>query len=464
MKTYKITAEFLERLHNAMGNISQRELVTRTGIPQPRLSKLIGARGAGARMRIKSLEAEKLTEALGVSKAWLLAEDSQDFHRGLVRLGEFWARRGLSTPAGLLEFVWNYPVRQGAISPALREAISSWAAKESAILRGALGTAAEKPSLGVAIVTTELAMLAFGPAAEDRIAACTEWGRKRIQTDPPHQILDTVVNDPDSVPEKKTPDFRHSLAYGVILTRSGRLGDYVRGYVELALTKQKQHPSRGWYGESVITQSPVFTAIYAVELLHLVHEHRLMTDEKVSDELPSAIINGLQWLMQLRESDGLWPSGVLPNVAWDKLWASAWVLHRLGLLVGLHSEWRTCVEESFSQMINGLQSEATWWGTDSGRRYRVEARAAAAVRRMLLIHQLPQSCIVKSLTYLDAWSERAQRWANELLEDEMDVATAAFLVWSLVLDERELKELGTTVLEIEQPTKGKRHRTLPSGS
>jgi hypothetical protein len=64
---------------------------------------------------------------------------------------------GPEDPRSLLDFIWAYPLAG--------EAEASWAVKEGETLQGNLGTARERPALGVAIVTTELALLAFGDSA-----------------------------------------------------------------------------------------------------------------------------------------------------------------------------------------------------------------------------------------------------------------------------------------------------------
>lgn len=86
-----------------------------------------------------------------------------------------------------------------------------------------------------------------------------------------------------------------------------------------------------------------------------------------------------------------------------------------------------------------------WAGVDETQRYRVEARVAAAIRRAQSINGLSQRSIDAASRYIGAWTGRAEAWARSLSSGEVDLATAAFLVWSLT-PESDLGELGSETL------------------
>lgn len=343
-----------------------------------------------------------------------------------------------SAPARLLSFIWSYPLTG--------ENQASWAVKESAALMGDLGTAREMPGLGVAIVTTELALAAFGDAAGSRIDLCISWGVGHAESQPPYR-MQVVVREPihyEKVDVKL--DFRHTLAFAVILARTRKQHDYLKSHLRLAL--ENQGDDGGWPSDSVTTISPVFTAFYAVELLHLAFSDPDVPAE-IRNAIPAARTNGLNWLMKQRGSDGLWSSSVFRDCAWDRPFTAAWVLHRLSptASVGVKG-WRQCLDDATYAMIQQALSPQTWAASTEAQRQRVEARIAAAASRVRQMDGLSPRSLDAVRLYLGAWTERAQNWVNRVPSDEIDVGTAAFLVYAMVPDER-LPELGQEVLKLE---------------
>jgi hypothetical protein len=342
-------------------------------------------------------------------------------------------------PARLLSFVWTYPLSG--------ENEASWAVKESAVLIGKLGSAREQPALGVAIVTTELALASFGSAADSRIERCISWGVARAEREPPHRFLVEVRDPSDYEVERLKPDFRHTLAFGVILARARKHYSYLKSHLELVLARQEG--DGGWPPESAAATSPVFTAFYAVELLHLALSDPAIP-ERIRTAIPAARANGLRWLMEHRGPDGLWSSGVLRAFAWDGVFATAWVLHRLACTAEVPvAGWRHCLQEAMFVMIQHALEPQTWAGSTEAQRYRVEARVAAAVCRARRMSQLSARSREAARLYQGSWSARAANWVNQLPPEEMDVSTAAFLVWGLVSEEH-LPDLGRAVLSSER--------------
>jgi hypothetical protein len=338
-------------------------------------------------------------------------------------------------PLRMLSFVWTYPL--------MGENEASWAVKESAALMGNLGGARESPGLGVAIVTTELALRAFGDAAYSRIDRCIAWAVSRAEQSPPFRMRVEIREPINYEVEELRTDFRHTLAFGVILARTNRLPSYLEAHVRLVL--QDQCPDGGWPSGGASTSSPVFTTIYGLELLHLA-EANLALPEELRNGIPPARTRGIRHLMANRETTGLWSTSALRAYSWDPLLATAWVLHRLAGTAGLQIEgWRYCLDDALARMIGLALAPQTWATVPEAERYRVEARVAAAAHRACEIGQFSnRSCEAAGL-YLSSWKDRAVNWVNGLPTDEIDVGTAAFLVDALVPDSR-LSELGRLVI------------------
>lgn len=327
----------------------------------------------------------------------------------------------------MVSFVWSYPISG-------EESSASWAVKESAVLKGELGRAREEPGLGTAIVTTELATELFGSAANPRIDTCIDWWTAKAETMEPYRILARnrrAVTDEQAPP---TPDLRHTFAWAVLLARSGRYRSLVHAHLKLILSTQEAQG--GWPAEDgATTRSELFTALYAIECLHLLECHADDVPADLAVRIPESKSTGIQWLLkQLHANGGLWSSGVLREFAWDRVHASAWVLHRLAKTADAPVDgWRESLDKVLLIMLQHARDQRTWLGSDEDQQHRVEARIAAAVRRCKDATWVSASSRDFSEIYLGGWSGRAQRWLNRLdLQRQMDVATAAFLIGGIV--------------------------------
>lgn len=333
-------------------------------------------------------------------------------------------RRGMvPTPVRLLSLVWSYPLLPG-------ENQASWAVKESAVLQGNLGSARDEPGLGVAIVTTEVALAAFGRAADGRIDRCVTWGLQHAQQEPPYLVTAGVRDQSTWGVIEVKPDLRHTLAFGVILARTRRSPKHLDAYVGLAVARQREEDGE-WPAESVATTSPVFSALYAVELLHLAVSGDLVAPDLV-DPARKARDRGIGWLMRNRDECGMWSTGVLARFPWDRVVASSWVVHRLIQTASLRvNGWRECLESALLAVISGARDSGTWVGCSEAQRQRIEARAAAAVSRVRRLPGAPASVQEAARSYLAEWRDRALRWAKAVPDEELDIATAAFMVEAL---------------------------------
>ncbi len=338
-------------------------------------------------------------------------------------------------PNRLLSYLWSYPLRG--------EAEASWAVKESGVLRGYLGSAREQPSLGVAIVTSEIALAAFGESATSRLERCISWAIARAEPKPPHRML-VETRDPVTTRLIEVKhDLRHTLAFAVVLARARTHYSYLNLYVKLAVSLQRD--DGGFPPDGAITTSEVFTVFYAVELLHLATNDSSLP-AKLRSMAKVARDRGIQWLMR-RNTGGLWSTGVLTEFQWDGAVATAWVLHRLlpTWTVPVKA-WQRCLENSLVTMIQCAIDPKSWAGTPDLQRHRVEARIAAAASRAAALPPLSLRSRDAVRVYLGAWRERTEEWLTRLADDELDVGTVAFLIDSLV-PAGQLGATATTMLE-----------------
>jgi len=348
--------------------------------------------------------------SLGVLLATLLSYRNDRIRKGAPA----------SISVRLLSLIWSYPLGEGNQA--------SWAVKESAVLKGNLGSARDEPGLGVAIVTTELALTVFGEAANSRIDRCISWGVENAEKEPPYRVFGGL-RDKSSWATVEKPDIRHTLAFAVILARSRRYYTYLESYVRLAVELQRD--DGGWPEDSVVTVSPVFTAFYATELLHLA-----AADEQFSQASRRAASEGrdrgVEWRMKDCDADGLWSTGVLSSFGWDKILASAWVLHRLAQTADIEvAGWKGCLDRALLSIVRKASTTETWDNSSESQRQRVEARIAASVERGSRIKGLSLATSEASDLFLAAWKTKAVRWVTQLPPEELDVATAAFLLEGL---------------------------------
>jgi len=206
----------------------------------------------------------------------------------------------------LLRLVWDYPLRG-------REQ-RSWAVKESAVLLGKMATAQEHPGLGIAIITTEVASLAFGDAADTRIDSLVAWAVEQSEVGPPFRLLASVRDPIGYATIEVKPDVRHTFAFGIVLLRTGREQARTAEFVRLAL--QSQEENGGWLPADPKADSGVFVTLYGAELLCLAPQNPVLPREVLCD-VARARTRALEWLIRSREPDGLWSTGVFRDRPWD---------------------------------------------------------------------------------------------------------------------------------------------------
>lgn len=345
----------------------------------------------------------------------------------------------LHFPNSLIEFFWKYPTGDGNQA--------SWAVKESAVLRGRLDAARRDTGLGVAIVTTELALNVFGKDAWNRVQeTCIRWAIGRTDAAAPHFVKVELL-DPITSRRELKPDFRHTLALAVILARTRTQYGYLKEYLNTVIASQRQ--DGGWAPGSGTTISEVFTVLYAVELLHL-----CANDSQFEPHIRSACEpsrdRALAWFLANRSAQGLWNSGVLTEYLWDDLQTTAWIIHRLAPLHQVHRPiWSDGLRIALRNMVRRTMEPNFWPGNDFAQRNRVEARIAAATARAKKLIELDEQERGLVDLYLSGWRTQATEWVKSTTDEALDVGTVAFLLQGL-FDNSELIDRARTISTKQQ--------------
>jgi hypothetical protein len=334
----------------------------------------------------------------------------------------------------VLAYVWEYPRKGGQHK--------SWATKESRVILGDIPSAAQHPGLGIAIVTTELAQVAFGEAAATRLDGVVSWALERCEPQPPYRMLAEHQNPISGIEAHKEPDLRHTMALAIVLLRTER--ELTRAAVHLTLALNAQKSNGAWVPPDPASDSTVFTTLYGVELVDLALRTRHLRPIDRS-RLRHARIGGLKWLMDHQKFPGLWSTDVFTTEPWDCAMATGWVLHRpLQSPVALRSRWNDCVDTAVDKVIDLAESPQTWVGCSEDRRFRVEARVAGGVRRALQRGCCSAVVMRRAKGYLDRWRKRAPTSLARLDTIELDVGTATFAAWAMA-DAAELMRVGRIV-------------------
>ena len=322
-------------------------------------------------------------------------------------------------PETLLSYIWEYPRPKGHRA--------SWAVKESAVLLGMLEAARHNPGLGTAIFSIELALKGFGVKAEDKIDACIKWSRSKSQKREPFLMYSEILNL-NEYDTKTETDFRHTLALAIIFALTQKEDERLEQYVALMFDPEYKDGDI-WIAGKGKTTSPVFTAIYGIELLtHCISNTRILKkfpEKKLIDSRDRAV----KWLVNDFNNNGLWKSNVM-KYNWDCLFATSWVLRRLTPLKIDILSWRTCVNDALGELIYAAQLDAKIWSDskDITQRLRVEARVASAVAvTKELLHINP--AIKKDA---DSYLHEVNKELTGLIDDKLDLATALFLVDSMI--------------------------------
>jgi hypothetical protein len=316
----------------------------------------------------------------------------------------------------LIKNFWDYPNKGGSYS--------SWAVKESLVLKGKLDEAKEKPGLGIAIVTTEFALQVYDDNAYSRIDKCISWALSHSISESDGLLSVEQIN-PITQEVRYISDFRHTLALAIILARSGKLKDKLKKYLLYVL--ENQNIDGGWsagkYGDSEL-----FTVVYAVELLTLCIQSPELFD---NDILLMTREKALDWIVSRIGQNGMWCSGYLSEYEWDDIDSTSWIIHRLmGIYDISRDDWGVGITTALINMVYKSLKPDTWRGTGDLQRFRVEARVFSAVQRVVDM-EINNRCQEELKLYLSDWRERSINFAKSIDSQDWDIATIVFYLQSV---------------------------------
>ena len=268
----------------------------------------------------------------------------------------------------LLTFIWGYPLKGGSRK--------SWAIKDSALMLEKQPDAIEKPSLGVAIVSTHFAKEVFGYAAQSRVEDCVRWALSHSQLAPPHLIQVEEINQ-ITYRRILEVDYRHTISLGIVLARWGLHFDLQELYLEMAFNSQKE--AGGWQAENSYPLSEIFTVLYSVEFLDLCSRDNRLSS-MVKEKACVSRDDGIEWIVKDIGQRPLWGSGIMKEYAWDELWTSSRIIQRLiSAFDKIPDQLLCCIKRALQGMMRGCNDADTWLNSTEAQVFRVKARVAAAV-------------------------------------------------------------------------------------
>ena len=328
----------------------------------------------------------------------------------------------LSIEEKILSYIWYYPL--GGTDH------ESWAVKESYVLRGELLKAKENPGLGVAVYSIELGINVFGNYAMSRIDACIDWALLRTQKKPPYFIQVEIIDPITSKKELKS-DFRHTLAFSIILSKTNKKQVYLAEYLKFTLNLQKADGS--WPPGEGITISEVFTVSYAIELLKLNLDNEFF-EQKVRNEIRTSLSKAINWLIANKNKNMLWESGVLKEFKWDDLVTTAWMLRRLLplKLEDFNDDWVPQINVMINSLVRKSTDEAIWSMHDDIQRFRVEARIASAIYEGIIGSYIDPTLYEFSTSYLNDWKRKTTHIMQTINFSDFDLGTALFIYKPLI--------------------------------
>jgi hypothetical protein len=318
----------------------------------------------------------------------------------------------------LLRIMWEFP-DEG-------ESYSSWAIKESESIKGNLEKAAQKPGLGIALYTTELAAEVFGRSANRKIRKCILWGLNEART--PSRCIENKMEWQSTGTEYSVPDLRHTIALASIMCRAG---DETHAERFLPKILDWAGTDGGWPDtlppEWIVKRaSDLPTTVYAVEYLTLSLETVKTKRKKIKD----AIHRGQEWLIS--NLDNGWKSNELfPDKDWSRHWMTAYLLQRLyAAQPPSISNWQKTIAEATLFLLSRAK-----YDNDYVTQFRVEARIAAALSWSTKVVHFTGFRKKDIEIWLDEWEQRFLADLKKLGSDQVDLATATFGARALLRNE-----------------------------
>jgi len=322
----------------------------------------------------------------------------------------------LSFSEKIVLYIWYFPVEN--------QNQSSWAVKESQVILGNLENAKKNPGLGIAILSIEFALTYFKEQANSRILNCINWGIIRTQKKEPYFIL-YEKRDESITKIEYVPDFRHTIAFGIILSKTRRKLSHIDEYLKYLVNNQ--HNDGGWTAGKGHTISELFSCIYAIELIVLNR-----TNKKVKSNYDNVIKKAVIWLVNNISNDYLWKSNVFDEY-WDMIFSSTWVLNRLIPLnlEELYENWSDIVNKISLNLLDNHQ-KIDWNTKDKFQKFRLETRIAAALYKGQAFNYYNSEINEQVESFIREWKERTIIFMQEISFDDLDLATSLFLAEPLL--------------------------------
>jgi hypothetical protein len=328
----------------------------------------------------------------------------------------------------LIDKIWEFPNDGGPRS--------SWAVKESKILKGELAGAYQQPGLGVALFTTELAIEVLGAQALPKIQACIDWGLNQT-TDSSPALLTAQNDDGITGKVRSILDLRHTVALAILMARFGMHRKHCQSYLKLVLNSSC--PDGGWPAKFGDSESELASTVYTVEFLSLALQSRDVS----STQIQKFLGQGQEWLVIASRPEGGWATGIFQE-PWDPLWSTAYLIQRLfAANAPSFSEW----EQTLKEAIAFILREARMIRYEHERiQLRVECRVAAALAWALFMKLLDSLTEERVESWLSEWENRFLRSLKQLPSKDLDLATGTFAARAL-LRNRDISSLSWVTLE-----------------
>jgi hypothetical protein len=329
----------------------------------------------------------------------------------------------------LIRKIWKFPET---------EATRSWAVKESTVLRGDLTHASEQPGLGISLFTTELALNIFGGAAIPKVCNCVDWGVSQIMARPPFFIQQANLEAVDGNIVYK-PDFRHTVALAILMSRSGTYQNLRNEYLNTILNQIL--PDGSWPSIPNDEKSSLPATVYAVEFLMISQKK----GEGVTPNLLDAIRHGQEFIAR-STIDGGWTAGIFPGKPWEQVWTTAYLFPRLtSEHLPVFDGWTDTLVK-VAEFLLRAAPKAVY--ENDLLRFRVEARVAAALACALGLSEIPPLLAPPINSWLNLWEHRFFETLRQIPFSECDLATATFSSRALIRN-KNLSEIAHQVLKLD---------------
>lgn len=347
----------------------------------------------------------------------------------------------------LLNNFWSYPDRGGVYA--------SWSVKESKVLCGLYEEATKMPGLGISIFSVELACKAFTGEYDQKVSHLLSWVNQNIQNYPPYYMLVESWDEITGFPRGKIPDFRHTVALAVILSRVHPSDNRLNSYLKLVLDKQSEDGH--WSEDGIKNSAEMYTVLYSIEFLALAR-HNIHIDKEYKRVASDSVTLALEWLFDSRTEENLF-SGMPLTKDWEPLISSAWVIRRLSSIkMYIDQKWLDRLSATVSSILECLHHTDAMLGLSEYHKFVIQTRIASALTVYMQADLLEGVLYDKVKTYLRDWKKIVKSICNKINDrkmlelnisscEDIDLATSIFLIDS-VLEPSSQKKYAIEILKL----------------